>query len=99
MRLSALRIAQKRCDEAVPLSREALGMTRQFLPERHALIATAAFGLARALEACGEAREAQPLALEALRIRTELMPPGAWQIGEASRFVGRVQVPRVVDKQ
>jgi hypothetical protein len=27
------------------------------------------------------------------------MPLGAWQIGEASRLVGRVRVPRVVDNQ
>jgi len=47
-------------------------MTRQFLPQRHALNATQALGLARALEACGNAEEARPLAMEALRIRTEL---------------------------
>jgi len=52
--LSALRVAQKRCGEAVPLSREALSIDRQFLPEGHALVATAALGLARALEACGK---------------------------------------------
>jgi hypothetical protein len=85
LRLSALRIAQKRCGEAVPLSREALAIARRFLPERHALVATAALGLARALEACGQLTEAQPLALEALRIRTEIMPAGAWQIAEARR--------------
>ncbi|MGA2136155.1 MAG: tetratricopeptide repeat protein [Bryobacteraceae bacterium] len=84
--MSALRVAQKRCAEAVPLSREALAISRQFLPESDALVATAALGLARALEACGDDAEAQPLAREALRIRTELMPVGAWQIGEARRF-------------
>jgi hypothetical protein len=31
VRLSALRVAQKRCGEAVPLSLEALSITRQFL--------------------------------------------------------------------
>lgn len=46
LRLSALRVAQRRCGEAVPLSREALATTRRFLPERHALTAPAALGLA-----------------------------------------------------
>jgi hypothetical protein len=89
LNLAMLRIAQKRCADAVSLSREALAMTRYFLPERHGLTATSALGPARALQACGNAAEAQPLALEALRIRTEMMPAGAWQIGEARRAVGR----------
>ncbi len=92
LRLSTVRIGQQRCGEAVLLSREALATTRRYLPERHALTATAALGLAQALTACGAAGEARPLALEALRIRTELMAPGAWQIREASRFMGRAPV-------
>jgi hypothetical protein len=85
LRLSVLRIAQKRCGEAVPLSQEALAIARRFLPQRHAFIATAALGLARSLEACGQPTEAKPLALEALRIRADIMPAGAWQIAEARR--------------
>jgi len=83
--LAALRNAQKRCHEGVSRSREAFAKTRQSLAWNHVLVATAAFGLARSLEACGEAGEAQPLAMEALRIRTDLMPAGAWQIREAKR--------------
>jgi hypothetical protein len=74
LNLAALRAGQKRCDEGVSLSREGLAMTRQFLPERHERIATAALGLAGALRACGRGGEGQPLVFEALQIRTELMP-------------------------
>ena len=75
------------------MSREALAIAREFLPERHALTARAALGLAQALKASGEVAEAQPLALEAFRFRTELMPAGAWQIAEANRLVQRVRFP------
>jgi hypothetical protein len=85
LRRAGLRIAQRRCGEAVPLSQEALAIARHFLPERHAFIATAALSLAQSLEACGQAAEAKLLALEALRIRTDIMPAGAWQIAEARR--------------
>jgi hypothetical protein len=74
-------------------------MTRQVLPESHTRTATAALGLARALQACGKAGEAEPLALEALRIRTVLMPPGAWQIGEASRSVAQARKARLGPRQ
>jgi len=91
--MAALRMAQKRCGDAVPLSREALGSAREFLPVLHALTATAALSLARALQVCGNAAEARPLADEALNIRTQLMPGGSWQIGEARRFADRTRIP------
>lgn len=74
-------------------------MTRQCLPERHARTASAVLGLAGALEACGRVEEAQPLASEALRIRIELMPPGAWQIGEARMSLERVRVIKAADRR
>jgi hypothetical protein len=98
-RQAALRVAQKRGDEGVSLSREALGMMRQYFPERHARVAAAAFGLAGALQACGQFAEAQPLASEALRIRTELMPSGAWQIREARVLLERRQVIKAADRR
>ena len=55
LNLAALRIAQKRGDEVVSLSREALGTIRQCLPERHARTATAALMPAGAWR-IGEAR-------------------------------------------
>jgi len=60
--LSSLRLAQKRCGDAISLGREAVAMSRRFLPEHHLSRATAGLGLARALQACGEAAEATPLA-------------------------------------
>jgi hypothetical protein len=92
LRLSTLRIAQQRCGEAVPLSREALATARRYLLERHAFTAMAALGLAQALTACGEAVEARPLALEALRIRTELIRR---ERGKSARRAGVVGAPIV----
>ena len=62
---------------------------RQFLPAQHPRVATAALGLASALNACGASDEARPLAAEALQIRTALMPAAAWQIVEARRLAAR----------
>ena len=58
-----------------------------FLPERHALIATADLSLARTLRGYGEMVESQSLAAEALQIRTEITPQDAWQVAESRTFV------------
>jgi len=89
IQLASLRLAQRRCPEAIRASRDALALSRRFYPAHHPRLATAALSLAQSLHACDAAAEARPLAAEALRIRTALLPAGAKPLEEARRLALR----------